>query len=278
MAGSSGDPVATISEAGATGDIAALYADIRATQGVPVVNLIWRHIAVLPGALGWAWEALKPLYESGLIDAEADRLRNDLTLPALPGMSRSVLLCAGLRDSDIAQIMMVLQSYERSNAMNMVALSALLARIEGAASASRPAVVTGTVRAAIDGAMPPLPGLDDMRPHVRDVVLALNSVGGRTEILASMYRHLANWPPCLGLIRTLIAPVEADGRIEPVIQCVIAEGIRRGAILAGGLASPASVPDATTQQAIAQALRTFIEGPIGKMIAIVPIIRRAMPA
>ena len=96
MAGSSGDPVATISEADATGDIAALYSDIRATQGVPVVNLVWRHIAVLPGGLGWGWEALKPLYASGTIDAEAEALRNELSLPVLPEMSRSLLYCAGL--------------------------------------------------------------------------------------------------------------------------------------------------------------------------------------
>ena len=45
------DPVPSIREADATGDIAVLYDDIRATLGVPVVNLIWRHLAVLPGGL-----------------------------------------------------------------------------------------------------------------------------------------------------------------------------------------------------------------------------------
>ncbi len=278
MAGSSGDPVATISEAEATGDIAALYADIRATQGVPVVNLIWRHIAVLPGGLGWAWEALKPLYASGLIDAEADALRDELTLPVLPDMSRALLYCSGLDDSDIARIMMVLQSYERSNAMNMVALSALLARLEGKVAAPFPAAPIAGISSTIDGTMPPLLGLDDMLPHVREAVLALNAIGGRTEILASMFRHLANWPAYLGLIHTLVAPVEADGRSEPTIQYVIAEGIRRGVKIAGGLARPDNTPDAATQEALGRALRTFIEGPIGKMITIVPLIRRAMPA
>jgi hypothetical protein len=93
-----------------------------------------------------------------------------------------------------------------------------------------------------------------------------------------MYRHLANWPPYLGLVHTLLAPVEADGLSEPIIQSVIAEGLRRGAAISGGLARPDRAADAATQQAIARALRTFIEGPIGKMITIVPLIRRAMPA
>jgi len=50
------DPVPAITEAGATGEIAAIFADIRHVLGVEVVNLIWRHLATLPGALPWAWE------------------------------------------------------------------------------------------------------------------------------------------------------------------------------------------------------------------------------
>ena len=38
-------------EAAATGDVAAPFADIRATLGVGVVNLIWRHLATIDGAL-----------------------------------------------------------------------------------------------------------------------------------------------------------------------------------------------------------------------------------
>ncbi len=52
MAASS-DPVPAIAEAEATGETVELYTDIRATLGVPVVNLIWRHLAVFPGGLAW---------------------------------------------------------------------------------------------------------------------------------------------------------------------------------------------------------------------------------
>ena len=54
MTNTSADPVPVITEAEATGNIAALYADIRTTLGVPVVNLIWRHLAVFPDGLPWA--------------------------------------------------------------------------------------------------------------------------------------------------------------------------------------------------------------------------------
>ena len=49
------DPVPAITEAAATGETAAIFADIRQVLGVDVVNLIWRHLATMDGALPWAW-------------------------------------------------------------------------------------------------------------------------------------------------------------------------------------------------------------------------------
>jgi hypothetical protein len=43
------DSIPAIPEEDASGDIATLYADLRATLGVPFVNLIWRHLATHPG-------------------------------------------------------------------------------------------------------------------------------------------------------------------------------------------------------------------------------------
>ena len=59
------DPFPAVAEAEATGETAALFADIRATVGVRVVNLVWRHLATMDGALPWAWGAVKPLYLAG---------------------------------------------------------------------------------------------------------------------------------------------------------------------------------------------------------------------
>ena len=50
------NPVPAVTEAAAIGDIAEIFADIRRVLGVGVVNLIWRHLATIPGALPWAWE------------------------------------------------------------------------------------------------------------------------------------------------------------------------------------------------------------------------------
>ena len=72
------DPVVAITERDATGVTAAIYADIRAVLGVGVVNLIWRHLATMPGALPWAWETVRPLYVSGALITGAVGFRADL--------------------------------------------------------------------------------------------------------------------------------------------------------------------------------------------------------
>jgi hypothetical protein len=47
------DPVLAISEELATGATAEIFADIRHTLDVEMVNLIWRHLATIPGSLAW---------------------------------------------------------------------------------------------------------------------------------------------------------------------------------------------------------------------------------
>jgi hypothetical protein len=278
MANTSGDPVATITEADASGEVGDIYADIRATLGVPVVNLIWRHLATFPGGLPWAWQSLKPLYASGVVAAQAAALRSGLAVPALTGLSGPALAAAGLGQDDLARITMILDSYERSNAMNIIALGALLTRLEGTASATGEPVPEASKADPVEGEMPTLLTLDAMPPHVSALVQDLNRIGGRDEILASMYRHLAHWPAYLALVHTLIAPFAAEGRLEPLIQGVIAEGRHRAAQITGGLALPEQTPADKIQADMRAALTLFIDGPIGKMITIVPLIRQAMPS
>lgn len=278
MLNASADPVPSIREADATGEIAELYDDIRATLGVPVVNLIWRHLAIFPGGLGWAWEALKPLYASGVIEREAAALRNGLEIPTLPGLTAPALCAAGLLAPDLDRINMILASYERSNAMNIIALAAILSGLDGTET-PRQLVESGpSGEESVVGEMPPLLTLDEMDDDVRALVQALNAIGGRTEILASMYRHLANWPHYLGLISALVTPFAAEGKLEPVILNVIAEGRRRAAHLAGALATPAQPLESSVRDDMCAALNQFVDGPIGKMIAVVPLIKQAMPA
>ena len=214
------DPVPAITEAAATGETAAIFADIRQVLGVDVVNLIWRHLATIDGVLPWAWGTLRPLYADGSVIGEATALHKELALPSMPAIPAEVFAGLGLRSDDLAAIRDVLAAYDHTNAMAAVALTALRARLDGRTphdpAAAEPAPVAATARIGL----PKLLDLTDMQAGTAALVTALNRFGTRRPgaVLASMYRHLAHWPSYLSFAWLLLAPLDSDGRLATAIQ------------------------------------------------------------
>ncbi|MBX3503775.1 MAG: hypothetical protein KF889_30395 [Alphaproteobacteria bacterium] len=271
---SAGDPVPAITEAEATGDIAALYADIRATLGVGVVNLIWRHLATIDGALPWAWSAVRPLYAEGIIEGEAERLRERMRLLDLPRVPPEVLVAVGLDATALAGVKTVLATYDISNTMNLLALSALQASLEGNVVPGAQ-LATGRVGGA-GAAMPKLLSEADVSPQTWALVLRLNMLGERDEgrVLASMYRHLAHWPGVLGVVWALLAPADSDGSLSGAIADNLATAKARASVLAGRL-RPADLP-AGERAAAHKSIALFVDHPIGKMSSICRMLRLAI--
>ena len=56
-----------------------------------VVNLIWRHLATIDGALPWVWQAVKPLYVSDVLKTEASLLCESIILPEVNAFPEAVL-------------------------------------------------------------------------------------------------------------------------------------------------------------------------------------------
>jgi hypothetical protein len=275
----SGDPVPSVTEADATGEIASLYADIRQTLGVPLVNLIWRNLATIPGALDWAWSSLKPVYEDGSIQAEAYALRVGQTLPDVSSLDPSALADAGLSAADLATIETILDSYDRSNPLNLVAIGALLVLLQGETGAASATIsAEPVVEPPVGGTMPELLSLDEMEADTANLVRAVNVLGtrGKAHIMVSMPRHLAHWPTYLELYRSIIAPLEGDGSLAASIDAVIADGRSRGARLASRL-SAGSVPNGEARAATEATLGDFYQNAIARMIPVVSILRKALP-
>jgi hypothetical protein len=231
------DPVPAIAEADATGEVAAIFADIRAVLGVGVVNLIWRHLATIPGALPWAWSALRPRYVDGSLVAATAALR-------VPALDLSAIPSGALAADDLAGIAAVEATYGRTNPLALVALTALQQPGPGA---PLPAVLPG-VRNALP--LPPLPA--SLAPETEALVWRLNAlgarpVGGAPPVLASMYRHLGYWPHYLALAEQQLAPAAADGSLAEAIAACRAEAARCAAMLpieAGPPPEPARVAEA----------------------------------
>jgi hypothetical protein len=109
------DPFPAVAESSATVETAQLFADIRAVVGVRLVNLVWRHLATIDGALPWAWAGVKPLYLRGMPDQAAVRFRQSMIVPQLASLG-------GVQPASVDD---VLASYDHSNTINLFALGAL---------------------------------------------------------------------------------------------------------------------------------------------------------
>ena len=250
------DPVAAIAEADATGAVAAMFADIRAVTGVGVVNLIWRHLATIPGGLEWAWGCVRPRYADGALADAADRLRAGLVVPDL---GRLVL-----PDPAAGRI---LAAYDRTNARALLALCGLLARLDGVGAV---AVKARTPRVEPSLPLPPLPALESLAPETAALVLRLNHLGaGRPDpILASMYRHLAYWPDFLAAIEGPLG----HAAVRPMIEASLLAARVDGLAFAPSLADMPSLPAASVP-AVQAALSRFAEDALARMVVICAAIR-----
>jgi hypothetical protein len=267
------ESVPSVLESDARGEIADIYADIRKVLGTSVVNLIWRNLATMPGALEWTWSTVRPLY-LGAAPLHAEAVRQTIALPDWPGFSADTLLAAGLDETEQALVRNVLDSYQYTNALALVVLSALLAHYQ-----PRPAdAVTAAATAPKPSGtrIPELPPMAALDPEVAALVTELNGFGEDTEprLIASMYRHLAYWPAYLALVRTMLAPLQRDGRLNALTLSTRALGHAHGAVLASQL-KPATPPD-TLNSALASC-RLFVEHPIARMTGLCALVRRAMP-
>jgi hypothetical protein len=255
------DPFPAVAEAAAAGEIADLFADIRATVGVRVVNLVWRHLATIDGALPWAWAAVKPLYLRGIPDRAAIRFREGMTLPSLSSL-------AGDQPKSVDD---VLASYDHSNTINLFALGALVAWLRGE-TAGDGAPDAGPRLRAPDVTLPKLATAEDVTPETWALVQQLNRFGDPQQfILASMYRHLAHAPDFLRRVEAALMPVDADGSLVRAIAANRQEAHDRAKSLARAIV--AKRPAFAGQ--VEASVSAFVDHAIGKMVTICRAIRVA---
>ncbi len=276
MTQTSGDPVPSIPEAEATGEIAELYDDIRRSLGVSVVNLIWRNLAATPGALAWAWGAVKPLYEKGAIQGEAQALRQGQALPPVPVLPYAALRSVGVSGDDEATIRGIITAYDHSNALNILALMAMTGRLRGT-TVDGSALEAFQPEARAAGTLPPILSLDAMAPDTAALVRAINRLGarGREHILVSMPRHLAYWPGFLAIYWSVIAPFDADGRLADCIDAVFADAQSRAARLLAHMGE-APLPSDRIRASVEHTLDDFARNAISRMMPVTALLLAAL--
>ena len=283
---SSADPVPAVLESEASGEIGDIFQDIRAVTGVGVVNLVWRRLAITEGALPAVWTMVRPAYDSGLVAARAQEFRRDVRPPPLPELTHAALSAAHVDRLGQLTIRAILDSYQRTSAINPIGLGAVLVRMR----ADGPDVATAMAMAGASPAalgeeepilppLPPLPAMSALDSHVRELIESLNSVCEQDgRIIASMYRHLAWWPGYLALIATLLAPIDKDGAMQVAIDDVRRRAVDFSRDVAAGLQPLDAGLDQDVVRDIDDVLTLFTQHPISKMTAICGALSSATPA
>ncbi len=262
-----------IREADAPPAIAAIYAEIKAASGLPLVNLIWRHFAALPGVLPWAWGAVQPLVTSASMGQARQRIVAGIALPAPAAVAAADWQDAASDQGGVARIGAILDAYTRGNLTNLVALTALRLRLE------QPQAPPGRLLPAIappdaPPALDPLPQLADLLPEIAAQVRALAARhGGTGEVIPSLYLHLAHWPRLLEVLPRWLSALYAPAVLE-----VVRDATRRLAEAEAGTLLPVPTPPPLGAEAtLNDALRHFTRQVIPDLIPVCLALNRLRP-
>jgi hypothetical protein len=222
----SAEYLSEVLEAEARGRVAEIYEEIRRTVGSPVVNLVYRHLAVEPERLETVWSELRP----NLRSPAARRLAESVTPPDIVAIPSRALAAIGVDDEGLAVARSTLDVYARANSRNLLGMQALLEGCPGGGDDrdEEPPRALPILPLADLSALPPatLALLEEMSAAL---------VGGEEpRLVPSLLRHFADDAPLLALLWTAVRPWAAA--LEAQRLAVAAEARR----IAGSLPYPVS--------------------------------------
>ena len=227
-------------ERDATDATAALYADIRRLAGVPMVALIFRHLATLPGGIEWMWHAVGPAWRSGELQSTAWRIADAAPLERLPFIPRAALAPLGVDAAGESAIRAVLQAYNRANPVNLLTVLCLLRLAPGHEAEGSGAAPPAWSPPPAIGPLVPMVEPTRASPEIAALydLLATPGEDGGPRVVQSLYRHLAQWPAFLALAATLVRARMDDGGIARGVEVVHAEMDLAAARICRNLSAP----------------------------------------
>jgi len=254
-----------------------IYCDIKLASGTPLVNLIYRHLATIPGGLEWVWGCIRMNWGyDGLLRAAAAMPTANVTM-TLPA---SLLRIAGLSDADLVEIRSLVARYNLTNAANIVGITALAYVARNPACCSNDVMLdwTGVPGLPPIAASASVPKLDGLPPDIGSLVSFVNGLGeeGQPTMVASLFRQLTQWPSSLAVTAVLLTPLAQSGELTRLRQ----KTIRAAERIASELISSPRVgfppPPQAARQAVLHALDLFRTTLIAKMLPVGQILSQAL--
>jgi len=265
----SGRYLPEVPEASARETVASTYEDIRQVVGLPLVNLVYRTLAVVPDRLEAVWAELRPNLRAAAAGTGAAEL---LALAALPGrpvrIPPAALAAVGIGGGELERVAATLDAYGHANPRNLLAVSALLEGAEGGRGAAAREAGPGPATELL-----PMADLDSLAPSVRALLEEMGApiAGAGTPVLVpSLFRHFAHNGCLLALVWTVLAPlVSSEG---------YARAVERVAVRARELARELPSPVACAEDPELRAVLERFAQVIPRMVVAGAAVRRALPA
>ncbi len=270
------------SEARASGEQRHIFAEIRRLCAVPMVALIYRHLATIPGALEWAWALVGPQLANGQIQQRAWALADAHRVDADVMVTAAALRLAGVDAAQAVTVHTVLAAYNRANPINSLVVCCLALHLQGGADGTGEDAVPMTAWCPPPplAALPAMIAPDDMAPDLNALVRLLttrDAAAPPPALWPSLYRHLANWPLLLAYAGLLVPPRFAA--IDAQAQRLRAQVQAAARQLAPALRVPPdrAPPSGAQAQALLEAIDHF-GARIPEMVLIGGLLARALPA
>ena len=273
-------------EAQANEAVRAIYAQIRRAAGVPMVALIFRHLATLPGAMEWAWSVIGPPLAQGQLQRWAWAMEGALDLaPALP-VSPQALRYLGIAEEAVGEMARLSLAYGRANPVNLLALRLIALRLGGGDGSDAAAPMLAPSAAQVGASEPwqppaalgPLLPMIDLHKAPPELMALLQSLSQRGQavpdaaFVPSYYRQLASRPPLLALASLIVPP--AFARIDVAAGQLRQQASVHAAEMARLWPALAPCPPELRQPMLA-AVDVFTER-IPEMIAVVALLQRTL--
>jgi len=212
--------LAELAERDARGEIAHIYAEIRRLWAVPYVSSLQRHLATRDGWLEWVWSSIGPVFEHGLAQTAAWRAVERVEVPVIPPISHDALDVWGVDATDEVTVGAVCASFVRVSPVNLV-FAGLMRRLLGG---DRPSGRTATEPTwTPPPALPSLPVMVNparLSPAEGRVLMSLATTMDGAPFVPGLYRMLAQWPPLLAHVATVLRPHLDDPRTAAALRDV----------------------------------------------------------
>jgi hypothetical protein len=268
-----------LAESDATGQTQDIFQQIRTLSGVPMVALIYRHMATLPGVLEWAWQVLSPVMVTGRLQQVAWEIADTVTLPAVLPIPLVARQAVGISQGDDAAIANILDAFNRTNPVNAVALKYLERHL------SAPEVALSTSYGTAQNWRPPttlpaLPAMLDLdeieRPALEIISWLSHRDGSRhAGVWPSLYRYLAREPAFLAFAAIILPPhfLAIDTATEDIKQRITAAA---NSLPLQSAVSPEELTESSSTGLALKRAMTEFSTLIPEMLVVGSVLRRAL--